>query len=294
MKRFLFLISAFVFSINIFSLDFNSIMKHSNIYNKNVIVFFYQEDEVWIDFSADFFTGEHISRLGQRFNICFLPSDKFLNLRNYLSVPSGNHIVLLNPNGIEIDRIKLTYSPARAEELLDYIFDLSKNPQNFINLKRKVGKYPDNYFFSYELSKKYDRRGMYKQAELELINTINLHPTFPDAYISLARLYRKTGNFRESHSILTIASGIIRNSQNIILEKIKTYIESGDLYDASKLLEKFKPDSDKLIREKLLAEVICYSLTGEHQIAQNSYRELKKLDDLSIYTETAKKYLNEK
>jgi len=269
-------------------------MKHSNIYNKNVIVFFYQEDNVWLDFSVDFFTGENISKLGEKFNLCFLSSNKYLNLRNYLSVPSGNTIVMLNPKGVEIDRIRITYSPKNPKELVDYIFELSKNPQNFINLKRKVGKYPDNYFFSYELSQRYDRRGMYKQAELALINTINSHPTFPDAYVSLARLYRKTGNFKESHSILNIASGIIKNSQNITLEKIKTYIESGELHQASVMLQDFKPNSDKLIREKLLAQVICYELTGQHQIAYNSYKELKKLDDLSIYTETAKKYLNEK
>ncbi|MCK9225816.1 MAG: hypothetical protein M0R46_09355 [Candidatus Muirbacterium halophilum] len=294
MKKILISVFTLIFAFNIYCLDFNYIMKHSNIYNKNVIVFFYQEDNVWLDFSVDFFTGENISKLGEKFNLCFLSSNKYLNLRNYLSVPSGNTIVMLNPKGVEIDRIRITYSPKNPKELVDYIFELSKNPQNFINLKRKVGKYPDNYFFSYELSQRYDRRGMYKQAELALINTINSHPTFPDAYVSLARLYRKTGNFKESHSILNIASGIIKNSQNITLEKIKTYIESGELHQASVMLQDFKPNSDKLIREKLLAQVICYELTGQHQIAYNSYKELKKLDDLSIYTETAKKYLNEK
>lgn len=293
MRRMALLLVLMIFSLNIFSLDFNYIMNNSNIYKKNVMVFFYQEDDIWQEFSVNFFTGENISKLGEKFNLCFLQSDKYLNLRNFLSVSSGNHIVLLNPYGVEIDRIRLTHNPDDYREFLDFIFRLSKNPMNFLNLRRKAGKYPDNYFFSYELSQKYDKRGMYKNSELSLIDTINSHPTFLDAYISLATLYRKTGNFREAFSILNIASGITKNNDILRMEEIRTYIESGDIQKAFELLKNYNPVEPKLVREKLLAQIICYKLTGQREIAVNLYNELKKLDDLSIYTESARRFLNE-
>ena len=77
------------------------------------------------------------------------------------------------------------------------------------------------------------------------------------------------------------------------MEEIRTYIESGDIQKAFELLKNYNPVEPKLVREKLLAQIICYKLTGQREIAVNLYNELKKLDDLSIYTESARRFLNE-
>ncbi|MFW5782613.1 MAG: tetratricopeptide repeat protein [Candidatus Muiribacteriaceae bacterium] len=294
MKKTFLLLMIFFLALSTHSLMLNRALDDAYLFRKDVLLFFYQSgSDIWHEFSESFFTPVVLKDLTRKNNIVFLRTEKYRNLRYHLNVPDRNTLVILNRFGQEKDRIYIDHVPYENDSLVELIRQVSSSDRNYLELKRKVRRYPDNYFFKFELSKKYLRRKDLKKTELLLIDTISLVPSFIQGYINLARLYRITGNYQEALSVLNLARNIRSGSDRVLLEKVKVYVEAGQYVTAQDIIDLIIPADDIMSYEKMLAQIYIYSMMNKIDKAMETYDILKKEAPGSIYTNYAELFLNE-
>ncbi|PLX17669.1 MAG: hypothetical protein C0601_06470 [Candidatus Muiribacterium halophilum] len=297
MRRFsiFFIFLIIIMSFNSYSIGFNKSLDMAQMTGKDILVFFYRpSDLIWQGFSTNFFNSANLDRLTKEYVLVFLNYDKYINLVYHYSINDPNVLLIIDSKANEIDRIKIDHVPSDQNSFIKAIKDLRESSENLYQLKRKERRYPDNYYYKYRLSQKYLERNKLKKSELMLIDTINLFPTYKKAYISLASLYRMTGNFNEALSILNVAQKLDYENNIVHIEKAKTYFESGDMTKAIKELESIvRPDRETLF-EKDLLKVYIYSVLGNRGQAEKALDDVEDFAKISIYTKYAREFFEER
>jgi|GEM_PF-5673822 len=289
---FLFLV---VFSFLSLASGFNQALNMARMTEKDVLLFFYDpQNDIWQDFSQQFFNRNTLNILTKDYYLVFLDSNKYQNLSAYFSLFVPNTVIIVDAKGQEIDRLEIDHVPGDEFSFINTINSLRDSTESLLQLKRKERKYPRNYYFKYRLSEKYLERRKLKKSELLLIDTINLYPTYKKAYITLSSLYRMTGNFDEAISILNIAEKLDFENNRILLEKAKTYLESGHPDMALEQLMDISRPTWEMIYETDLLKVYAYSLLGDRKKARESLEKIEDISHISIYTKYAREFYEER